>query len=47
MKIFNEVNNFKFQKTALHIAIELGNTEIVRLLLKKEGIDINIKTVFI
>ena len=31
----------KFQKTALHIAIELGKTEIVRLLLSYDKINVN------
>lgn len=34
---------FEFQKTALHMAIENENTDIVRLLLAKPEIDVNIK----
>ena len=31
----------KFNQTALHIALKKGNLEIAKLLLTKEGIDIN------
>lgn len=31
----------KFNQTALHIALKKGNLEIAKLLLSKEGIDIN------
>ena len=36
---FNGIQN---QKTALHHAVEINNIEIVKLLLQKKGIDINI-----
>lgn len=32
-------------KTALHIAVETGNPEIVQLLLMREEIDVNVKSV--
>ena len=32
-----------FQKTALHVAIEKGNIEIIRILLSNPKIDVNIK----
>ena len=31
------------QKAALHLAVEIGNLEITKLLLEKKEIDINIK----
>lgn len=34
-----------FQKVPLHIAIENGNVEIVRILLSFEKIDVNIKSI--
>lgn len=33
------------QKSALHIAVEKDNIEIVKLLLKQPNIDVNIKTI--
>lgn len=33
------------QKSALHIAVEKDNLEIVKLLLKQPNIDVNIKTI--
>ena len=36
-------NNQMEQKTALHLAAQIGNLEILRLLLEKKEIDINIK----
>lgn len=35
------------KKTALNIAIEKDNNEIVKLLLGKEQIDVNIQNIFI
>ena len=46
---YSTVMFFFFQflnETALHAAIESGNAEIVKILLSKPGIDVNIKTVF-
>ena len=31
------------QKVALHLAVEIGKSEIIKLLLEKEEIDINIE----
>lgn len=39
-------NNYSY-KTALHIAIEQGNSKIVTFLLQSEDIDVNIKSVFL
>ena len=33
----------QFYKTVLHFATQNNNTEIIKLLLEKKGIDINIK----
>ena len=33
-------------KSALHIAVEKGNIEVVKLLLKIDNIDVNLKRVF-
>ena len=38
---------FKLFKTALMIASEKGNIETAKLLLEKEGIDINIKDIYL
>lgn len=32
-----------FQETALHIAVEEGNAEIIKLLLSQKGINVNIR----
>lgn len=40
---FNYIFKAIFHKTALHVACLEGNDEIVRLLLTKEDIDVNIK----
>lgn len=37
--------NIFFNKTALHIAVELENIEIVKLLLKHKNIDVNINSI--
>ena len=37
---------FIFQKTALHLAVENGNIEIVKLLLLNPEIDVNEKIIF-
>lgn len=34
-----------FNKTALHIAVEKGNFEVVQLLLERKEIDVNIKAI--
>lgn len=34
---------FIFQKTALHIAVEKGNSKMVQLLLTRKGMDAQIK----
>lgn len=36
---------FIFYKTALHIAIEQGNSKIVTFLLSRPEIDVNIKSI--
>ena len=36
-----------FYKTALYLAVEKGNIEILNLLLSKDGIDINALNVFV
>lgn len=41
--IFNEIHILSFNKTALHVAAECGSIEIVNLLLKQKGININIE----
>ena len=38
---------FNIQKTALHIAVEKGNVEIVQLLLMNEKLDINILSILL
>lgn len=43
--MFNEISFVLFNKTALVIAIENGNLEIVQLLLQCEGIDVNSKLI--
>ena len=37
---------FLFYKMALHMAVEKGNPDIVQLLLNREEIDVNIRSVF-
>lgn len=37
---------FLFNKMALHMAVEKGNPDIVQLLLNREEIDVNIRSVF-
>ena len=37
--------NMSFNKTALHIAVENGDIEIIKLLLKYNEIDVNIPVV--
>ena len=52
--IYNAVYQYKFKafliennkKTALHIAVEKENAEIVRLLLSKDKLDINFIYIF-
>lgn len=39
--------NLNLNKTALHIAVDNGNFEIVRLLLSIKEIDINAKSIFL
>ena len=34
-----------FHKTALHVAIERGNPDIVRLILSQPSIDVNVKCI--
>ena len=41
---FNEIILF-FYKTALYLAIENENIKIIRLLLKRKDIDVNIKSI--
>ena len=46
IKIFNEIQYKIFHKTALCIAIEKENIEIVKLLLMNEKLDINLLNIF-
>lgn len=39
--------NKYLNKTALHLAVESGNPEIVKLLLSREEIDINMKSIIL
>lgn len=39
--------NLNLNKTALHMAVDNGNIEIVRLLLSIKEIDINAKSIFL
>ena len=41
-KSFTSCRNFNLQQTALHLAVEKDNLEIVKLLLGKKDIDINL-----
>lgn len=43
--IFHEVFNFDSNKQALHIAVEKGNLEVVRLLLERKDIEVNTKSI--
>ena len=43
MKFIYLLNN----KTALHLAVENGDTEIVQSILSKSSVDINFKQVFV
>lgn len=47
MSFLNDVFNFFFQKVALHIAVENGNFEIVKHLLSRNDIDLNIIQILI
>lgn len=38
----NEINK-QFYKTPLHIAVEEGNSDILKLLLDEKGLDVNIQ----
>ena len=44
---FYEISKTYFDQTALHIAIEKGNIDIVKLLLSSKDIDISIKSILI
>lgn len=44
---FYEISKTYFDQTALHIAIEKGNIDIVKLLLSSKDIDISIKLILI
>lgn len=39
--------NLFFKNAALHIAVENGNVEIVKLLLTSDKLDVNIRNIFI
>ena len=41
--IFYKIQNHLEQKAALHLAVEIENLEIIKLLLEKKEIDINIE----
>lgn len=44
--ILNEVfNSKKIQKAPLHVAVLQSNIDIVKLLLKQNGIDVNLKAI--
>lgn len=45
IKTFNEIQKLIFQsyKTALHLAVQNNNIQIIKLLLKMKDIDINIE----
>lgn len=47
INFFNEIIFIYFDKTALFIAIEKGNTEIVDILLSRKNTDINAKNILI
>lgn len=42
MKIFHEINKYFFFETALQIAVEKGNAEIVNILLENKKNDVNV-----
>ena len=44
-KIFYEVFFFSIYRTALHVAVEKENLEIVKLLLSNKNIDINQRSI--
>ena len=46
MCFFDEIFKILFQKTALHIAVEKGYIEIVKILIESKKIDVNAKCVF-
>lgn len=54
MKIFNTISKiiymkfhlYYFHKTLLNIAVEKQNIEIVNLLFKNKGLDVNITSIF-
>lgn len=43
---FDEIFKILFQKAALHIAVEKGYIEIVKILIESKKIDVNAKCVF-
>lgn len=45
MLLSNEILNSFLNKTAIYLAAESGNKEIVQLLLAYDNLDVNIKTV--
>lgn len=45
IKYFNEIHFHSLYRTALHFAAQKGNLDIIKLLLMKKGIDINIKDI--
>lgn len=46
MLLSNEILNSFLNKTAIYLAAESGNKEIVQLLLAYDNLDVNIKTVW-
>lgn len=42
--IFIVFNKTLYQRTALHVAVESGNIELVKILLMQKSIDVNAKT---
>ena len=45
-KIINEIFMFHFNKTPLYIAVEKENIDILKLLISRPEIDLNIKSIF-